>query len=269
MKIRFLTLLLALLILPLSALAGDYVIGEGDVLDVFVWGVKELNVSAKVRPDGKITIPGLGDVKATGITPPALQIMLSERLRTLVKNPNVTVTVKEITNSKVYIFGGGVKSGVFDLTRRTTLLQLLCTIGDFKSADLKRSYVLRNGQKVKEDFSTLFRDGDTSQDIVIATGDSLYIPVMPQADKNIYVLGAVNSPKFIEFREGITVMEAVLEAGGFTKFAKQNDTMIMRRTDGKEVAIPVKAKDLMKDGDLSQNIKLKASDYVIVREGLF
>lgn len=269
MKIRFFTFLLALFALPMSSLASDYVIGEGDVLDIFVWGVKELNVSARVRPDGKITIPGLGDVKATGLTPPALQTTLSNKLRTLVKNPNVTITVKEITNSKVYIFGGGVKSGVVDLTRRTTLLQLLCMIGDFKSADLKRAYVLRNGQKIKENFLTLFKEGDTSQDIVITTGDSIYIPVQPQTDKNIYVLGAVNAPKSIEYREGITVMEAVLEAGGFNKFAKQNDTTIMRWEDGKEVIIPVRAKALLKEGDLSQNIKLKASDYVIVKEGMF
>lgn len=269
MKIRIFTFLLALCVLPMSALAADYVIGEGDILDIFVWGVKELNTSAKVRPDGKITIPGLGDVKATGLTPPALQTTLSDKLRTLVRNPNVTVTVKEITNSKVYIFGGGVKSGVVDLSRRTTLLQLLCMIGDFKSADLRRAYVLRDGRKIKEDFLTLFRDGDTSQDMVIAIGDSLYIPELPQADKNIYVLGAVNTPKSIEYREGITVMEAVLEAGGFTKFAKQNDTTIMRRNNGKELIIPVKAKDLMRDGDLSQNVRLQASDYIIVREGMF
>lgn len=269
MKIKIFTLLLAFLIMPISSLASDYVIGEGDVLDVFVWGVKELNVSAKVRPDGKITIPGLGDVKADGLTTVALQKTLTDKLRTLIKNPNVTVTVKEITNSKVYIFGGGVKSGVVDLNRRTTLLQLLCMIGDFKSADLKRAYVLRNGRKIKEDFSSLFKEGDTSQDIVISIGDSVYIPVLPQTDKNVYVLGAVNTPKTIEFREGLTVMEAVMEAGGFNKFAKQNDTTIMRWENGKEIVIPVKAKALLKDGDLSQNIKLKASDYVIVKEGMF
>ena len=263
------TLLFGLMMLPASALAGDYIIGEGDVLDIFVWGVKELNVSAKVRPDGKITIPGLGEVKATGLTPQGLQTMLGEKLKVLVKNPNVTVTVKEITNSKVYIFGGGIKSGVYDLNRRTTLLQLLCIVGDSKGADLKRSYVLRNGKKIKEDFRKLFNEGDTSQDVVIESNDSLYIPVLPMADKSIYVLGAVNTPRFIEYREGITVMEAVLEAGGFTKFARQNDTTIMRKENGKEVMIPVKAKNLWNDGDLSQNIRLQASDYVIVKEGMF
>ena len=267
MKKWLLIVLLGIMALPQPSLAGDYVIGEGDVLDVFVWGVKELNVSVKVRPDGKITIPGIGDVKASGFTPPGLQNELGEKVRQLVKNPNVTVTVKEITNSKVYIFGGGVKSAAYDLNRSTTLLQLLCNIGDVKSADLRRAYVLRKGKTVKTGFHKLFIDGDTSEDIVIESNDSIYIPLL--TDKSIYVLGAVNTPRFIEYRDGMTVMEAVLEAGGFSKFAKENDTTVLRKEGGKEVIIPVKAKDILKDGDLSQNLKLKPNDYIIVKESMF
>ena len=268
MKARVLIFFLGIMVFPALVLAGDYVIGDGDILDVYVWGVKDLNVSVKVRPDGKITIPGLGDVKASGFTPPGLQQSLEEKFKTLVKNPNVTVTVREITNCKVYVYGGGVKSGVYDLSRRTTLLQLLCTIGDAKTADLKNAYVLRNGRKVKQNFHKLFIGGDTSEDMVIESNDSIYIPELT-AGRNIYVLGAVNAPRYIEYREGITVMEAILEAGGFSKFAKQNNTTILRKDGDREVMITVKAKDLWDDGDLSQNIKLKPSDYVIVREGMF
>ena len=267
MKKWLLILLLGLIALPPFAQAGDYVIGEGDVLDVFVWGVKELNVSVKVRPDGKITIPGIGDVKASGFTPPGLQKSLGEKLRELVKNPNVTVTVKEINNSKVYVFGGGVKSAVYDLNRSTTLLQLLCNIGDVKSADLRRSYVLRNGKMIKAGLHKLFIGGDISEDIEIESNDSIYFPLL--SDKSIYVLGAVNTPKFIEYRDGMTVMQAILEAGGFSKFAKQNDTTILRKDGDKDVIIQVKAKDILNDGDLSQNLKLKPNDYILVKESIF
>jgi polysaccharide export outer membrane protein len=88
-------------------------------------------------------------------------------------------------------------------------------------------------------------------------------------DKNIYVLGAVATPKAIEYREGMAVMEAILEAGGFTKFASQNDTAIVRKSGDTEISIPVKAKDILKKADLSQNVKLKPGDYVIVKEGFF
>jgi len=276
--------------------AGDYVIGEGDGLDIAVWGVKDLNCLVKVRPDGKITIPGLGDVKASGFTPTALQSDLAERFKKLVKNPIVTVTVREITNNRVYIFGGGVAPGVQDLNRRTTLLQLLCTIGTLpvsagggsqaqitggqtligggsqptgsgRAPDFKKAYVLRNGKKIKEDFTRLFINGEIGEDIVIESNDAIYIPQLP--DRNVYVLGAVTTPRSIEYREGMSVMEAILECGGFTRFAKQNDTVIHRKENGKDTSIDVRAKDLMNDADLSQNVKLKPGDYVVVKEGMF
>lgn len=268
MKMRTILLIAAiLLIMPFTSQAGDYVIGEGDTLDIAVWGVKELSVPAKVRPDGKITVPGLGDVSASGQTPTDLQSSLTVRLKELVKNPIVTVAVTGITNSKVYIFGGGVKSGVFELLQRSSLLQLLCNIGELKSADLKKAYLLRNGKKIKENFHALFIGGDTTGDIPLESGDSLFIPLL--LDKSVYVLGAVNMPKAIEYREGMTVMEAILESGGFTKFASQNDTQIRRKDAGKDITIPVKAKDIIQGADMAQNVKLKAGDYIIIKESIF
>jgi polysaccharide biosynthesis/export protein len=282
--------LLGILLLVLAtgpAFAGDYVIGEGDGLDIAVWGVKDLDASVKVRPDGKITIPGLGDVIASGFTPKQLQSNLAIRLKEMVKNPIVTVSVRDITNSKVYVFGGGVQSGVIDLNRRTTLLQLLCMIGNtptsaassgggasaaggrvpVKVPDYRNAYVLRGGKKVKENFYKLFINGDTSDDFVIESNDSIFIPQLP--DNNVYVLGAVTTPRSIEYREGMTVMEAILECGGFTKFAKQNSTIILRKASDKETTIGVKAKDLVNDGDLKQNVRLIPGDYVIAPEGMF
>lgn len=283
---RILVTVITAILLMFSAvtvIAGDYVVGEGDGLDIAVWGVKELTFSVRVRPDGKITIPGLGDVAASGQTPLQLQVSLATKLKELVKNPIVTVTVREITNSKVYVFGGGVNSGVYDLNRRTTLLQLLCAIGmqgsgDSKSvgggaglasraADYKRAYVLRNGKKMKENFHALFIKGDTSEDIVIESNDAIFIPQL--LDRSVYVLGAVNASRALEYREGMTVMEAILEAGGFSKFADQNDVIIRRKEGNGDVAVEVKAKKLLKDGDLTQNVPLKAGDYVVVRESLF
>lgn len=273
---------LFLMIFPVASYPADYVIGEGDGLDIAVWGVRDLTASVKVRPDGKITLPALGDVLASGYTPKLLQDVLSDKLKDLVKNPIVTVTVREITNSRVYFFGGGINSGVYDLNRRTTLLQLLCVVvgshGSAASApagvasisrspDFKKAYLLRNGKKIKEDFYNLFIKGDVSEDVIIESNDSIFIPQLQ--DKSVYVFGAVNAPRAIEFREGMTVMDAILEAGGFTRFASQNDTEVKRKTGDKEEIVEVRAKDITKNGDMSQNIKLKSGDYVIVKESIF
>lgn len=263
MNCKALFLLLVLLLIPFNLWSGDYLIGEGDTLDISVWGVKDLNVAVKVRPDGKITVPGLGEVTAGGKTPSQLQANLTERLKSLVKNPIVTVTVRDITNSKVYIFGSGVKATVYDLYRRTSLLQLLCTLPDVKFADLRNSYLLRNGQKIPADLHKLFVEGDIQQDVLLESGDSLFMPLLNE--RSVYVVGAVNTPKAIEYRQGMKVMEAILESGGFTKFADQND-VVVRRKGGE---FEVKAKKIFNDGDLSQNIELKAGDYVIVKESFF
>jgi polysaccharide export outer membrane protein len=265
---RTLVSLVLLLLVPLVVCGGDYVIGEGDTLQISVWGEKDLSLAVKVRPDGKITLPALGEVTAANTTARNLQTILTGNLKGIVKNPIVTVIVTEITNNKVYIFGGGVKSGVYSLAQRTTLLQLLCQTEDAKKADLKRAYVLRNGKKIKTDFFHLFIQGDTAEDLEIEPNDVIFLPT--NTDKNVYVIGAVNAPKFIEYREGMTVMEAILEAGGFTKFASQNDTIIYRKGDDqKEVTLPVRIKRLINDGDLKQNTKLKPGDYVVVKEGIF
>jgi polysaccharide export outer membrane protein len=256
-----------ILIAASFAQAGDYVIGEGDKLQISVWGVDRLNFDVKVRPDGMITVPGLGDVTASGLKPEKLTKVLTGLLKELVKNPIVTVTVSDITNTKVFIFGNGTKSGIFDINRRTTLLQILVTLGEVRTADLKRAYLLRNNLKVKENFHALFIDGDMSEDIPIEVNDVIYIPAYP--DKSIYVMGGVNAPKAIDYRDNISVMQAILEAGGFTKFANQNDVTIIRTENGKEISIPIKAEKLLKGTDLSQNVKLKPGDFMVIEESIF
>ena len=266
-RIVMLLFLGTLLSVGMKVAAADYVIGEGDGLDIGVWGVKDLSISVRVRPDGKITIPGLGEVLASGRTPSELQVLLTRNLKEIVKNPIVTVTVDEITNNKVYIFGGGVKSNVYQLSQRTTLLQLLCIISDVKGADLNRAYLLRNGTKIKEGLKKMFLSGDTEADVQLEPGDALFLPGL--LDKNVYVLGAVATPRAIEFRDGMKVMDAILESGGFTKFADQNDITVRRKNGEQALSLEVKAKRLFKKGDLLQNIELKAGDYVMVKETFF
>ncbi len=262
------------------ARAGDYLIGEGDTLAISVWGEKELSQTVKVRPDGKITLPGMGETTASGMTPKGLQAELTGRMRSIIKNPIVTVIVTEVTNNKVYVFGGGVTSGIYSLTQRTTLLQLLCQLDQQKdgqrtsaltsgvqNADLRNAYIIRNGRRLRHDFYDLFINAKIADDDMVEPNDAIYIPAF--RDRNVYIMGAVATPKSIAYREGLTVVEAILEAGGFTKFAKQNGTVIYRKNGEKELSIPVKVKDLINDGDLRQNTRLEPGDYVIVSESLF
>lgn len=272
--------LLAVLLSSGRASAEDeYVIGEGDTLQVSVWGEKEMSMQVKVRPDGMITLPAVGEVRAAERTPNDLQAALTRKLRRIVKNPVVTVIVSEVTNNKVYVFGGGVRAGVFDLTQRTTLLQLLCRIGQdqdggrgksdrgVENADLRNAFIVRKGKVVRRDFHELFINAKLSDDMEIEPNDAVFIPAF--RDRNVYVMGAVAAPKAIPYRDGLTAVEAILEAGGFAKFARENGTNIYRKDGDRETKIRVRVKDLMSDGDLRQNASLRPGDYVIVSESLF
>lgn len=280
--------LLLLLTVPVISMASDdYVIGDGDSLQVSVWGVNELNVSATVRPDGKITLPGIGDVVASGFTSMDLSKELSKKLEDFVQKPIVTVTVTGIKNSKVYIFFGpgvtfgsqeqsqgknidierGVTSGAHHLPGRTTLLKFLSGLGSFKGADMEKAYILRDGKKLDVNFYDLFVKFDLSKDVTLKAEDIIFIP--DNRLSKIYIMGAVNNPKSSDYREGLKILDLILDAGGFNKFAKENSVVILRKGQKGSEEITVKGKDLMKDGDLSQNIELRPGDFVIVKEGLF
>lgn len=250
--------------LSVAAQAEDYVIGGGDVLQVSVWGVPELSGQFVVRPDGKITLPAAGDVAAAGQTPARLGENLSVVLGSFVKKPIVTVAVTGITNNRIYISGGGVPAAVVNLPAQTTLFKLLCSLQGVEHADLRHAYLLRKGERVSADFFALFWEGDFSRDMELRPDDILFIPNNEQ--NKIYVLGAVKGAKYIYYRDGVTVLDAILEAGGFNEFASKNDVVIFRKNHER---IRVKAKDLTRGKDLSQNIPLAPGDYVVVAEGFF
>ncbi len=250
-----------------TATAEDYVVGDGDSLEVSVWGEKELSTKVIVRPDGKITLQAIGDVEASGYTPAKLSERLAEKLASVVNKPIVTVTVASITNNKIYVFGGGVPPGIVNLPGRESLLKFMVRYGGFKAADLEHAYILRNGKKLDVKFYDLLIKGDLTKDLMLQAEDIIYVPDN-EANK-IYLMGAVANPKYIYYREGLTILDSILEAGGFTKFAKENSVLVIRKGAKQNQEIRVKVKDLMSDGDLSQNIALQPGDYVIVKESIF
>jgi polysaccharide export outer membrane protein len=261
---RILLVLSLVSLLAVAAQAEDYVIGGGDVLQVSVWGVPELSGQHTVRPDGKITLAAAGDVLAAGETPTQLSEKLVKVLSGFVKKPIVTVAVTGITNSQIYIAGGGVPSAAVSLQGQTTLFKFLCSLPGLENTDLRHAYLLRNGERMPADFYSLFREGDFSKDLELQPEDILFIP---NNERNkIYVLGAVKEPKYIYYRDGVKVLDAILEAGGFNEFASKNDVVIFRKDQQR---VRVKAKDLTRGKDLGQNVPLAPGDYVVVEEGFF
>jgi polysaccharide export outer membrane protein len=248
-----------------------YVIGDEDVLQISVWGSPELTIQIPVRPDGMITVPPVGDMKAAGLTPQELKAVLEKELIKYVKSPTVSVVVTAINSFKVFVLRGGESgtsatsdsAGAITLKRNTTLLQLLAQIGSFQNSDLHNAFVLRNGQKLSVDFHKIVVKGDVSQDIQLRPNDVIFIP--DNFEKRIKVVGEVKSPSVIPYREGMTALDAILKAGGFTEFADSNDVIIVR-TEGNEVKkIEIKLKNAMKKGDITQDLYLQPGDRITVK----
>lgn len=261
--LRCLIASILVLLFALPVVAADYVIGQGDVLEISVWGVEEMSRTVTVRPDGKVTLPAVGDIVADGTTPDQLSDNLAEKMKTFIKQPIVTVSVQQIHNNRVYVTGGAL-ARVVNMTSKTTLLRLLSELGDFSNVDLRRAYLSRNGKKIKQGFFELYFEGDQSQDVELQADDILFIP--SNINNLVYVLGAVTAPQPIRYVEGMKVLDAVLAAGGFTEFAKENSVTVVRK-DKKKINVDLKK---VKQGkDIEQNIAVLPGDYVLVDESLF
>ena len=159
----------------------DYKIGPQDVLRIDVWKEPDISRTIPVRPDGKISVPLLNDVQASGLTAMELAASLRESLSKYLTNPQVTVTVTEINSRRVYITGEVNHPGAFPLLPDMTALQALSSAGGFTQfAKPKSIYVLRmeNGKQVKHPFNyrEVVKGNHPEQNILLQPGDVIVVP---------------------------------------------------------------------------------------------
>lgn len=167
----------------------QYILGPTDVVQVSVWRNSDLSVSVPVRPDGKISVPLIGDVQAAGLTPEKLAANIQQQLGTYIRDPKVSVIVQQM--------------GSHEYTER------------------------------------------------------------------VRVTGAVKNPMSTPYRQGMTVLDVVLVAGGLNNFADPNDAVLYRKVGNHVVAIPVHLNDILKDGDIKTNYKLDPGDILTIPERNF
>jgi polysaccharide export outer membrane protein len=159
----------------------EYVIGEQDVLSIVVWKERELSATVVVRPDGKITLPLVGEIKVVGMTPEQLQSLLAEKFKPFLNIPQVTVEVVQINSRKAYLIGEVGRTGTFPLNSSTTVLQIIAQAGGLRDfAKRKDIYILRNqqGHQVRFSFNydEVIRGKNTRQNIVLQPGDMVVVP---------------------------------------------------------------------------------------------
>lgn len=172
-----------------TTVLAEYKIGVGDALAINVWRNPELSLNVPVRPDGKISMPLIGDVMASDLTSEQLSKNITESLTTYIRSPQVTVIVANPSSS--------------DFQRR------------------------------------------------------------------VRITGAVTNPQSLPYREGMTVLDLVLLAGGPNQFASANKAKLYRKVNGQLKTYPIRLDDLINDGDVKTNYSLQPSDIVTVPERSF
>lgn len=244
----------------------NYAVGPGDVLDIKVWDHEDLNRSVEVSEEGAFTFPFIGKVKVSGMTTFRIEKILEDKLADgYLVAPQVNISMAEYRNQRAFVFGEVKKPGVYMLTHRYNLLELISEAGGFSEERGSTCTIVRPASKAKKDQPTSIEEAGQNEIITIdieklvsgkmgantpyvRPGDSIYVS---EAEK-IYVTGEVKAPGELKWKKGITVREAVSLAGGGTARSAINRTQIIRKIHGTEQVIkpnmgdPVLPNDIVK-----------------------
>jgi polysaccharide biosynthesis/export protein len=244
----------------------DYIIGPEDVLEIQVWGNKDLNQMVFVRPDGRTSLPLVGEIGVAGKSVQQLQDHLTNVYEKTVKGAVVTVMVKEIKSRPVYFIGGFGKPGVMQLTRELTLLQAISVVGGVvANADAEKGFLLRGDKRVPIDFNRLLQRGDLSQNPKLEPGDSIVVPL---ADA-VYVNGEVKAPGAVKYSGDLTILKALTQVGGLTPLAAGGRVDVLRGNAEKKERIRVDVDKMMRSPDENPDIRLQPNDIIFVPQRLF
>ena len=264
-----------------------YRIGPRDVITLSIYAGGELQnqVHLTVSEKGTINVPFIGSVRAGGRTILELEILITIPLaRDYFVNPEVNISIKEY-HSLQYFISGAVKSpGLYEMTSRATLLELIAKAGGVLPTRGNVAYIQRKslepgGEKhdeknrppqngsIKVDLKKLLDQGDMTQNRALESGDVVYIPLQKAlnvAESKVYVGGEVKKPGLFDYQPGLTALNACIMAGGFTKFAAPNRARVIRHQGDEQLIIKINLNDVKK-GKIA-DVKLLPGDRVHIPE---
>jgi polysaccharide export outer membrane protein len=165
---------------PDSGVAVDpktYVIGAQDILSIKVWREQDFTGLYTVRPDGKITLPLIGDVQASGLTPERLGDQLKQGLSNYINSPDVSVSLQTVGSKKFYITGEVNRPGEYVLAIPTKVFDALSNSGGFRDfANKKKIIIIRGADRLKFNYQDILRGKNLEQNIFLENGDTVVVP---------------------------------------------------------------------------------------------
>jgi polysaccharide biosynthesis/export protein len=240
--------------------AGDYVIGQQDVLTIQVFDQPDLGGKFTVEADGTFSFPLIGRIKAGGLTLRGFEGELNRRLADgYFRNPQVTVAVEQYRSQRVFVMGEVRQPGPVALTGGMTLIEALARAGSTLPTASGEVAVVRASQEGggpaipgqrpgSEVFRATIRDlesGALSQNIQLRDNDTIFVP----RAESVYVFGQVNRPGAYAVQKHTTVLQALSLAGGVTENAAMNRIQIIRIENGAKKEVKVKVTDTVRPED--------------------
>ena len=254
-----------------------FTLGPGDRLEIELLDDPTSKTVATVGPDGKIYFQLLSGLDVWGLTLADARGAIERELGKFIRDRvQVSVTLRAVESRRVWLLGRFQSPGVYAMPAPMTLLEAIGRAGGplnisggrdlgfgyttEEAADLRRSFIIRQGQLLPVDFYRLYTQGDVSQNIYLQPDDFVYLPAA--GAKNVYVMGAVSQPRAVPYTEGMTLITAIANAQGIIRDAYHWHVAIVRGSlsDPKVALVDYKAIGKGKAPD----VQLEPQDIVYV-----
>lgn len=248
----------------------QYRLGPGDRFAFVVRGREDISrEEIIVAPSGEVALPRVGIMNVKGRTLKELTDELIKALSAYYETPEVTLIMKAYMNNRVFVLGRVANPGAVNFQGPGTLLEALSLAGglpvDTTKSFLSTCMIVRGKDLVMwVDLRELLERGNMSLNARLQNGDVVFIP---QSDDQLaYVLGEVRSPGVIPLRSQITVMDAIMTAGGPGKGANLRNVFLVRNASGKGLVERIDLQQLVGRGNFTRNYVLRAGDVIYVPE---
>ncbi|MBU2497715.1 MAG: polysaccharide biosynthesis/export family protein [Proteobacteria bacterium] len=256
----------------------EYRIGIQDVLEInFYVGDTVKATTVTVDSRGRISYSFIDDVEVVGLTPTQLDDLLTERMSSFIRNPRISILMKEFNSRSATVIGefsslrqsafGKAASGRINLRGKTTLMDLIGLAGGYTvDADIRTVKLIRGGESYLINLYDIIEKGDATQNVIIDDGDVVNIPELPAFGERVYVMGEVNVQGVYPLKDAQDLLAALSLAGSFTRLAKEENTLIVRGYEPgqKPLVMMADIDALLKKADLSQNVRLEDGDLIYV-----
>jgi polysaccharide biosynthesis/export protein len=261
----------------------DYAVGPEDLLEVQLFGQNNLDRQVRVSGQGEITLPLVGEVQVAGLSPKSIEARLKDLYGSnYLRNPQVSVAVKEYRHQRVSVTGAVDKPGSYEIIGPRNLLEVLAMAGGLQDKGSAKAgdmvHIIRNqsayqtakvapaagaeGETTIIDLKQLLAHKTSELNVPIRHGDVVHVPLAG----NAYVVGAVRKPGSVAVRDNLSLSQALAMAGGVDPVLAVNQVAIMRLDEhGKPATITARLDRVF--GKQEADVPLKDNDVVVVNVG--